>query len=49
MFEKFEAPAMFIAKNPVLSAFSGGRSTCLVFDSGSTTSWASPVHDGYVL
>ena len=49
MFEKFEIPAIFVCKNPVLSAFSCGRSTCLVFDSGSNSTWASPVHDGYVL
>mmetsp|Transcript_22611 Transcript_22611/g.23546 ORF Transcript_22611/g.23546 Transcript_22611/m.23546 type:complete len:422 (+) Transcript_22611:26-1291(+) len=49
MFEKYEIPAIFVCKTPVLSAFSCGRSTCLVFDSGSTSSWATPVHDGYVL
>lgn len=49
MFEKYEVPALFVAKSPVLSAFSCGRSTCLVFDSGASSSWATPVHDGYVL
>lgn len=49
MFEKFEVPALFVAKNPVLSAFSCGRSTCLVFDSGHNYSTATPVHDGYAL
>lgn len=49
MFEKFGTPAMFISKTPVLSAFSCGRSTCLVFDSGASSTYATPVHDGYVL
>jgi actin-related protein len=29
--------------------FSCGRSTCLVFDSGHHTTYATPVHDGYTL
>lgn len=49
MFEKFDVPAMFVAKSPVLSAFSSGRSTCLVFDSGHNTTTATPVNDGYAL
>lgn len=49
MFEKFEIPAIFVCKTPVLSAFSCGRSTCLVLDSGSQSTWSTAVHDGYVL
>jgi len=49
MFEKFGIPAMYISKSAVLSAFSCGRSTCLVFDSGHNTTYATPVHDGYTL
>lgn len=49
MFEKFQIPAIFTCKSPVLSAFSCGRSTALIFDSGHNTTWASTVHDGYVL
>ena len=49
MFEKYNIPALFICKNAVLSAFSCGRSTCLVFDSGHSTTYAVPVHDGYAL
>ena len=49
MFEKYNIPAMFICKNAVLSAFSCGRSTCLVFDSGHYNTCAVPVHDGYAL
>ena len=49
MFEKYGIPAMFVCKNAVLSAFSCGRSTCLVFDSGHSQTCAVPVHDGYAL
>lgn len=49
MFEKYSLPALFICKSAVLSAFSAGRSTCLVFDSGHNTTTAVPVHDGYAL
>lgn len=49
MFEKYGIPALFICKNAVLSAFSCGRSTCLVFDSGHSSTYAVPVHDGYAL
>lgn len=49
MFEKYSVPAMFICKSAVLSSFSCGRSTCLVFDSGHNTTYAVPVHDGYAL
>jgi len=40
---------MFICKSAVLSAFSCGRSTCLVFDSGHSSTYAVPIHDGYAL
>jgi actin-related protein len=49
MFEKYGIPSMFICKSAVLSAFSCGRSTCLVFDSGHSYTYAVPVHDGYAL
>jgi actin-related protein len=49
MFEKYSLPAMFICKSAVLSAFSCGRSTCLVFDSGHNNTYAVPVNDGYAL
>jgi len=34
MFESFNVPCLFIAKSGVLSAFSCGKSTCLVMDMG---------------
>lgn len=49
MFEKYQVPAIFICKSPVLSAFACGRSTAVVVDSGLRTTYATPVHDGYAL
>ncbi len=49
MFEKYKIPAIYICKNAVLSGFSCGRSTCLVFDSGHNTTLAVPVSEGYAL
>ena len=34
MFEKFKCPALFLAKNAVLSAFATAKQTALVVDSG---------------
>jgi len=48
-FEKYEVPALFIAKNAVLTSFASGRATALVLDSGGGVTAAVPVHDGYVL
>jgi len=48
-FEKYNVPAFFLVKNAVLAAFANGRSTGLVFDSGSSQTSAVPVHDGYVI
>lgn len=49
VFEKYNAPAYFLCKSPVLSAFANGRSTGVVLDSGAIHTTAVPVHDGYVL
>ena len=49
MFEKYKIPAIYICKNSVLSGFSCGRSTCLVFDSGHNMTYAVPVNEGYAL
>lgn len=49
MFEKYGVPALFLAKNPVLSSFSMGRPTSLVVDSGGDGTTITAVHDGYVL
>jgi len=49
LFEKYQVPALFICKSAVLSAFSCGRSTSLVLESGANSTYAVPVHDGYAL
>ncbi|KAI7862075.1 actin family [Spinellus fusiger] len=48
-FEKFEFPAFYLAKDAVMTAFSVGRATALILDSGGSTTSAVPVYDGYVL
>lgn len=49
MFEKYNVPAIYLCKSAVLAAFSSGRSTCIVVDSGATHTSAIPVQDGYVI
>ncbi|KAM3248219.1 actin-related protein 4 [Capsicum chacoense] len=49
MFEKYQVPALFLAKNAVLTSFASGRATSLVVDSGGGLATVAPVHDGYVL
>lgn len=49
MFEKYQIPALFLVKDPVLTAFSCGRSSGLVLDCGHKGSIATPVNEGYSL
>ncbi|KAL3575137.1 hypothetical protein D5086_023238 [Populus alba] len=49
MFEKYATPALFLAKNAVLTSFASGRATSLVVDSGGGSTTIAPVHDGYVI
>ncbi|GFS32400.1 actin-related protein 4 [Actinidia rufa] len=49
MFDKYQVPALFLAKNAVLTSFASGRVTSLVVDSGGGSTTIAPVHDGYVL
>ncbi|KAK3008826.1 hypothetical protein RJ639_014400, partial [Escallonia herrerae] len=49
MFEKYQVPALFLAKNAVLTSFASGRATSLVVDSGGGSTTIAPVQDGYVL
>ncbi|GAA0185327.1 actin and actin related protein [Lithospermum erythrorhizon] len=49
MFEKYQVPALFLAKNAVLTSFASGRVTSLVVDSGGGSTAIVPVHDGFVL
>jgi len=48
-FEKYQVPAFFLVKSPVLSAFANGRYNGIVVDSGASHTSAVPVVDGYVL
>ncbi|KAI8925771.1 actin family [Entophlyctis helioformis] len=48
-FEKYNAPAFYLGRSAVLSAFASGRSTALVVDSGASMTSVVPVQDGYVL
>eukprot|EP00250_Pteridium_aquilinum_P014839 c22229_g2_i1 orf=160-1446(+) len=49
MFEKYRTPALFLAKNAVLTSFATGRATSLVVDCGGGSTTVAAVHDGYVL
>ncbi|XP_010940353.1 actin-related protein 4 [Elaeis guineensis] len=49
MFENYKVPALFLAKNAVLTSFASGRATSLVVDSGGGSTTVTAVHDGYVL
>lgn len=49
LFEKFDAPSVFIAPAPMLQAFSLGRQTALVVDMGSGGCRVTPVVDGLLL
>ncbi|EPS72646.1 hypothetical protein M569_02110, partial [Genlisea aurea] len=49
MFEKYQVPALFLAKNAVLTSFASGRATSFVVDCGGGSTTVAPVHDGYVL
>jgi len=49
VFETFRSPATYFGKAAVLSAFSLGRTTALILDSGAGVTTTVPVHDGYVL
>ncbi|KAJ0975119.1 hypothetical protein J5N97_017084 [Dioscorea zingiberensis] len=49
MFENYKVPALFLAKNAVLTSFASGRATSLVVDSGGGSTTVAAVHDGFVL
>ncbi|KAK4510650.1 uncharacterized protein ATC70_005082 [Mucor velutinosus] len=48
-FEKFDFPAFYLTPDAVMTAFSVGRATALVLDSGGGVTSAVPVYDGFVL
>ena len=41
MFEKFNIPAFYISKNPVLSCYANGRASGIVLDAGATHTTAT--------
>eukprot|EP00041_Stephanoeca_diplocostata_P021767 m.513680 g.513680 ORF g.513680 m.513680 type:complete len:485 (+) comp21906_c1_seq14:131-1585(+) len=49
LFEKYNVPAIYMCKGPVLTAFASGRSTALVVEGGAASMAVTPVYDGYVL
>jgi hypothetical protein len=48
-FETMGAPAVFLAKAPVMQAFALGRANAMVVDIGASGTRAVGVHDGHVL
>jgi actin-like protein 6A len=46
---KHQAPAVFLAKHPGLTAFASGKATALVVDLGARGTTVTAVHDGYAL
>lgn len=48
-YEKFDFPALFLAKAPTCISFQQGRPNCLVVDIGHDTVSATPVIDGILL
>lgn len=49
MVEKFNTPAIFLAKSHALSSFSVAKKTSLVIDSGYNATTVAAVYDGYVI
>jgi len=49
VFEKLGVGNFFLCKGGVLSCFASGRATSLILDSGASSTFAIPVHDGYAL
>jgi len=49
LFETMECPAIFLARDAMLSALAMGRTTALVVECGAGSTRVVPVHDGYAL
>ncbi|KAK3090446.1 hypothetical protein FSP39_011940 [Pinctada imbricata] len=49
MFESFNTPAMYLAKQAVLPLYASGKTTGVVLDSGEGVTHAVPIYEGYCL
>ena len=49
LFEKYQIGGLFFCNSSVLSSFSYGKCSCLIFDSGNAQSSIVPVHDGMAI
>lgn len=49
LFEKFEVPALFLGRAPVLAAFAIGKHSGLVVDFGASSIRVGPVCEGYLI
>ncbi|KAI3413394.1 Major actin [Globodera pallida] len=49
MFETFSIPAMYLAKQAVLSLYATGSQTGIVVDSGDGVTYFMPIYEGYAL
>lgn len=49
LFDKFDVPALFLGRAPVLAAFALGKHSALVVDFGATSVRVGPVCEGYLI